>query len=93
MIRWGTLTSGLIGFVFVLTTGLGLGNEWGRTLISATIAALAFGLMGHWWMALWIRSMTEVLSQKTKFEGNAARNVTDSKVEGKAESREAPAAN
>ena len=93
MIRWGTLTAGLIGFVFVMTTGLGLGNEWGRTLISATIAALAFGLMGHWWMALWLRSMTEVLSEQTKFEGITARNVTDSKAEGKAESRETPESN
>jgi len=93
MIRWGTLTAGLIGFVFVMTTGLGLGNEWGRTLISATVAALAFGLMGHWWMTLWLRSMTEAQSEQTKFEGIAARNITDSKAEGKAERRETPEAN
>jgi len=93
MIRWGTLTAGLIGFVFVMTTGLGLGNEWGRTLISATIAALAFGLMGHWWMTLWLRSMTEAQSEQTEFDEIAARNVTDSRAEGKAEHRETPEAN
>jgi len=85
MIRRGTLTAGLLGFTFVIMTGLGLGNEWGRTLISAALAALAFGLMGHWWMTLWMRSMMEAHSEQTELEAIAAQNAAASKADLKPE--------
>jgi len=88
MIRRGTLTAGLLGFTFVIMTGLGLGNEWGRTLISATLAALAFGLMGHWWMSLWLRNMMEAHSEQTELKAIAAQNTAASKADLKPENQE-----
>ena len=87
MIRRGTLTAGLLGFAFVIMTGLGLGNEWERTLISATLAALAFGLMGHWWMTLWLRSMMKAHSEQTEPEAIAAQNAAASKADLKPENQ------
>jgi len=81
MIRRGTLTAGLLGFAFVIMTGLGLGNEWGRTLISATLAALAFGLMGHWWMTLWLRSMVKAHLEQAELEAIAGQNAAASKAD------------
>ena len=81
MIRRGTFAAGFLGFTFVIMTGLALGNEWGRTLISATLAALAFGLMGHWWMTLWLRSMMEAHFEKTELEAIAAQHAAASKAE------------
>ena len=81
MIRRGTLTAGLLGFAFVIMTGLGLGNEWGRTLISATLAALAFGLMGHWWMTLWLRSMVKAHLEQAELEAIAGQNAAASQAD------------
>ena len=66
MIRRGTFAAGFLGFTFVIMTGLALGNEWGRTLISATLAALAFGLMGHWWMTLWLVSLRSAQQEQAR---------------------------
>ena len=58
MIRWGTLMAGMLGFILVLAIGLSIGKAWERTLTSALFGALAFGLIGQWWMRLWLTSLT-----------------------------------
>ncbi|SVD52406.1 uncharacterized protein METZ01_LOCUS405260, partial [marine metagenome] len=37
--------------------GIALDRDWGRITLTATIAALAFGLLAHWWMTLWLLSL------------------------------------
>jgi cytochrome b subunit of formate dehydrogenase len=90
MIRQGTFATGLLGFTLVMLTGLGLGNQWEKTLLSATMVALAFGLMGRWWMALWLRSMMEAHSEQTELEAIAAQNTAASKTELKSENQKKP---
>ena len=50
MIRFGTSIAGTAGFVFVFGLGMALDRDWGRTTISASIAALTFAFLVHWWM-------------------------------------------
>ena len=57
MIRFGTSIAGAVGFVFVFGLGMSLDRDWGHTTISASLAALAFGLLAHWWMTLWLVSL------------------------------------
>ena len=42
-----TTLAGIIGFALICGLGFYQGRGWDRTLTSAAIAALAFGLVGH----------------------------------------------
>ena len=75
MIRLGTLTAGTIGFCTVAVLGLMMGKEWGQTLLASIITSLAFGLMGNWWMTLWLRSLMSAEAERSKFEAIAAQNA------------------
>jgi|TARA_B100001971_G_scaffold186783_1_gene186975 hypothetical protein len=54
MIRYGTSIAGTAGFTFVFSLGMALNRDLGRITLSASIAALAFGLLAYWWMTLWL---------------------------------------
>ena len=66
MIRYGTSIAGAVGFAFVFGLGMALDRDLGRATISASIAALAFGLLGHWWMVLWLVSLKSAQEEQTR---------------------------
>lgn len=66
MIRFGTSIAGAAGFLFVFGLGMSLDREWGHTTISASLAALAFGLLAHWWMTLWLVSLRSAQQEQAR---------------------------
>ena len=66
MIRFGTSIAGTAGFVLVFGLGMALDRDWGRITLSATIAALAFGLLAHWWMTLWLVSLRSAQQEQAR---------------------------
>ena len=66
MIRFGTSVAGAAGFVLVFGLGMALDRDWGRITLSATIAALAFGLLVHWWMTLWLISLRSAQQEQAR---------------------------
>jgi len=66
MIRFGTSIAGAAGFVLVFGLGMALDRDWGRITLSATIAALAFGLLAHWWMTLWLVSLRSAQQEQAR---------------------------
>ena len=66
MIRFGTSIAGAAGFVLVFGLGMALDRDWGRITLSATIAALAFGLLAHWWMTLWLISLRSAQQEQAR---------------------------
>ena len=66
MIRFGTSIAGTAGFVFVFGLGMALDRDWGRTTISASIAALTFGFLVHWWMTLWLVSLRSAQQEQAR---------------------------
>ena len=66
MIRFGTSIAGAAGFVLVFGLGMALDRDWGRITLSATIAALAFGLLTHWWMTLWLVSLRSAQQEQAR---------------------------
>lgn len=79
MIRWGTLVAGMLGFILVLAIGLSIGKAWERTLTSALFGALAFGLIGQWWMRLWLTSLTAAQVEHAELESIASQNAEASR--------------
>ena len=63
-----TTLAGIIGFALICGLGFYQGRGWDRTLTSAAIAALAFGLVGHWWMRLWLASLVNAQHEKAQAE-------------------------
>ncbi len=66
MICFGTSIAGAAGFVLVFGLGMALDRDWGRITLSATIAALAFGLLAHWWMTLWLVSLRSAQQEQAR---------------------------
>ena len=66
MIRFGTSIAGAAGFAFVFGLGMALDRDLGRATISASIAALAFGLLAHWWMTLWMASLRAARKEQAR---------------------------
>ena len=66
MIRFGTSIAGAAGFVLMFGLGMALDRDWGRITLSATIAALAFGLLVHWWMTLWLISLRSAQQEQAR---------------------------
>ncbi len=66
MIRFGTSIAGTAGFIFVFGLGMALDRDWGRTTISASIAALTFGFLVHWWMTLWLVSLRSAEEEQAR---------------------------
>ena len=66
MIRFGTSIAGTAGFIFVFGLGMALERDWGRTTISASIAALTFGFLVHWWMTLWLVSLRSAQQEQAR---------------------------
>ena len=66
MIRFGTSIAGAAGFVLVFGLGMALDRDWGRITLTATIAALAFGLLAHWWMTLWLISLRSAQQEQAR---------------------------
>ena len=81
MIRWGTLMAGMLGFILVLALGVSMGKAWERTLTSALFGALAFGLIGQWWMRLWLTSLAAAQVEHAELEAIAARNADAAETE------------
>ena len=73
MIRFGTSIAGTAGFIFVFGLGMALDRDWGRTTISASIAALTFGFLVHWWMTLWLVSLRSAEEEQTRLKAQAAQ--------------------
>ena len=63
-----TTLAGIIGFGLICGLGFYQGRGWDRTLTSAAIAALAFGLVGHWWMRLWLASLVSAQQEQAQAE-------------------------
>ncbi len=85
MIRLGTLTAGVTGLCTVTILGLGLGKAWDQTLLAAIVASLAFGIMGHWWMTLWLRSLMSAEMERNELKAIAAQNAAAAEAEREAE--------
>ena len=85
MIRWGTLMAGALGFCTVAILGLGLGKAWDNTLLAAITASLAFGITGHWWMTLWLRSLLVAEVERNELKAIAAQNAAAAEAEREAE--------
>ena len=81
MIRWGTLIAGGLGFCLVMSLGIGLGQSWDKTLVSAAMGSLAFGLCGHWWMALWLRNFMAAKVEQAELKAIAIQNASAAKAE------------
>ena len=73
MIRFGTSIAGMAGFIFVFGLGMALDRDWSRTTISASIAALTFGFLVHWWMTLWLVSLRSAEEEQTQQKVQAAQ--------------------
>ena len=66
MIRFGTSIAGVAGFVLMFGLGMTLDRDWGRITLTATIGALAFGLLAHWWMTLWLVSLRSAQQEQAR---------------------------
>jgi len=66
MIRYSTIMAGVGGFIVVCLLGLLLGRSWDRVIISAAVAALAFGLVAQWWMTLWIQNLVNAQEEQAQ---------------------------
>ena len=66
MIRFGTSIAGAAGFVLMFGLGMALDRDWGRISLTATIAALAFGLLARWWMTLWLVSLRSAQQEQAR---------------------------
>ena len=75
MIRFGTSVAGAAGFVLVFGLGMALDRDWGRITLTATIAALAFGLLAHWWMTLWLISLRSAQQEQAVQMKEAAKEA------------------
>ena len=73
MIRFGTSIAGTAGFIFVFGLGMALDRDWSRTTISASIAALTFGFLVHWWMTLWLVSLRSAEEEQARQKVQAAQ--------------------
>ena len=73
MIRFGTSIAGVAGFVLLFGLGMALDRDWGRITLSATIAALAFGLLAHWWMTLWLVSLRSAEEEQARLQAQATQ--------------------
>ena len=73
MRRCGTSMAGMAGFIFVFGLGMALDRDWGRTTISASIAALTFGFLVHWWMTLWLVSLRSAEEEQARQKVQAAQ--------------------
>ena len=73
MIRFGTSIAGTAGFVFVFGLGMALDRDWGRTTISASIAALTFGFLVHWWMTLWLVSLRSAEEEQARLQAQTTQ--------------------
>ena len=73
MIRFGTSIAGTAGFMFVFGLGMALDRDWGRTTISASIAALTFGFLVHWWMTVWLVSLRSAEEEQARLKVQAAQ--------------------
>jgi|TARA_B100000676_G_scaffold117561_1_gene117041 hypothetical protein len=81
MIANATSLAGAIGFVIVLGVGFALGRDWDRTLISAAVAALAFGLIGRWWILLWIMGLKSAQAEQAEEQERAMREAAQTEAE------------
>jgi hypothetical protein len=66
MIRFGTSIAAAAGFVLMFGLGMALDRDWGRITLTATIAALAFGLLARWWMTLWLISLRSAQQEQAR---------------------------
>ena len=63
-----TTLAGALGFALICGLGFYQDRGWDRTITSAVIAALAFGLVGHWWMRLWLASLVSAQQEQAQAE-------------------------
>jgi len=63
-----TTLAGIIGFALICALGIYQERAWDRTLTSAAIAALAFGLLAHWWVRLWFASLVNAQQEQAQKE-------------------------
>ena len=81
MIANATSLAGAIGFVIVLGVGFALGRDWDRALISGAVAALAFGLIGRWWILLWIMGLKSAQAEQAEEQERAMREAAQTDAE------------
>lgn len=75
MIAYATSLAGAVGFALVLCVGFALGRDWDRTLISAAVAALAFGLLGRWWITMWVLGLRSAKDQQAEEQARAMKDA------------------
>ena len=66
MIRFGASIAGVAGFVLLFGLGIALDRDWSRITLTATIVALAFGLLARWWMTLWLISLRSAQQEQAR---------------------------
>ena len=81
-----TTLAGAFGFALICGLGFYQARGWDRTLTSAAIAALAFGLVGHWWMRLRLASLVSARQEQTQAE---MKRQQQAQVEAQAEAQAA----
>ena len=81
MIANATSLAGAIGFIIVLAVGFALGRDWDRTLISAAVAALAFGLIGRWWIMLWLLGLKSAKAEQAEEQARAMEEAAQENAE------------
>ncbi len=70
--RFAVVMAGAAGFVLVLTVNLLLETAADRSLIHATMAAVGFAALSHWWLKLWTSSLEQVQLERAQAEATAA---------------------
>ena len=68
MTQLATSLAGAFGFALICGLGYFQDRGWDRTLTSAAIAALAFGLVAHWWVRLWLASLVNAQQEQAEAE-------------------------
>ena len=82
MTQLATSLAGAFGFALICGLGYFQDRGWDRTLTSAAIAALAFGLVAHWWVRLWLGSL--VNAQQEQAEAELKRQQAEAEAEAQA---------
>ena len=80
-----TTLAGAFGFALICGLGFYQDRGWDRTLTSAAIAALAFGLVAHWWVRLWLASLVNAQQEQAQAEMKRQQAEADTKAEAEAQ--------
>ena len=75
--RFAVVMAGTAGFVLVLGVSLLLEKAADRSLIHATMAAVVFAVLGHWWLKLWTSGLEQAQLERAQAEAAAAATAEE----------------